>query len=86
MTTVDLDEAIVRKLRQLPILEPDTARMERVRTRCHAAMLGRQKRAKRPGSRGRVKTLLLEAALFAVFSLIYLCAVIYDLLRFSVVR
>ena len=83
--TIEHDDALMRKLRHLALVEPEAARMDRIRVRCHDVASKREQRAKRVKAGGRVKGFLLELALVGAFSLVYLCAIMYHLLRLSAV-
>jgi hypothetical protein len=72
-------DPILRNLHRLPQLEPDRARAERVRMRCRAAV-ARRDVANAP-RRGTFTSRVIEPALVGGLCLIYLTAVILDVLR-----
>ena len=53
MTTVERDNPLLRNLRRVPIINPNEARVERVRARCHAAIARRRQQLDRSARRGR---------------------------------
>jgi type VI protein secretion system component VasF len=75
------DEALLRSLGGLRVMEPDAARIERVRARCHAALLQRRRRAERQKNRGRVALRILEPVFVGTLSASYLLAILFVLLR-----
>jgi hypothetical protein len=89
MTPDNAEDWLDRALRRLPASEPDAKRSDRVRARCHTAIARRQRpklddvadRSRRSrGRRGFVRRVL-EPAAVAGFSLVYLSAIILDVLR-----
>ena len=74
------DDLLLRDLPHLPVLTPDVARADRVRARCHDALAARQSEAAR-SPRPRFTAVALEPALMGAFSLLYLAAVVLDVLR-----
>jgi hypothetical protein len=77
MNPFDLNDAIQRQLGRLVRPEADAAHAARIRQRCHAVLQRRHAIARRPGLAKRV----LEPALVGGFSVIYLLAILFDLLR-----
>jgi hypothetical protein len=76
-----VDDLTPRNLLHLPVLAPDRVRTERVRARCHAALAARRSEAARPLGRARFTAAVLEPALMGVLGLMYLAAVVHDVLR-----
>ena len=77
MNSKAMDDATLRALRRLPVIEPDRARAERVRHRCHALIAegaASEEASARFGG-------LMEPVLAAVLCISYLFAVFQDLLR-----
>jgi hypothetical protein len=89
MTNLHRDEGLDVALRRLPTAGPDPARSERVRARCHAAIARRYQpgldeaadRSRRSRDRRGFGRRVLEPAAVAGFSLVYLSAIILDVLR-----
>jgi hypothetical protein len=81
MTTVDPDDPLLRNLRRVPMLSPDEARVERIRARCHAAIARQRVQLDRSARRAKFIARVLEPALVGGLGLIYLSAVIRDVLR-----
>ena len=75
------DEANISMLRNVPMLEPDAARADRVRARCRAAMAQRQQQAARSIRRAELTARVLEQVLVGGLCLIYLSAIVGDVLR-----
>ena len=75
------DDLIRRNLLHVGVVAPDRARSERVRARCHAALAARQSESARSLRRTRFTAAALEPVLMGAFCLLYLAAVIYDVLR-----
>lgn len=70
--TIDHDtDPILRSVRQLPMLAPDRGRADRLRARCRARL----------EHRGAVKDRRLGPALIAGLCLLYLSAIVHDVLR-----
>lgn len=67
----DAPDPILRTVSQLPVLIPDQRRAERLRERCRAKLARRA-----PENEGR-----LSQALIAALCLVYLSAVVHDVLR-----
>jgi hypothetical protein len=80
MTDEDGDP-MLRTLRRLPVLEPDTSRAERVRTRCRSTIARRHEQAESPGRPRAFTAYALVPALVGGLCLMYLSAVVHDLLR-----
>ena len=78
--TSEANDSTLRTLQRLTVLEPETARSERVRQRCRAALAERQLPAARSSSR-RSAAVVLESGLTYGLSVGYLFAMIGDLLR-----
>ena len=77
------DEArdpILIGLGQLGPLTPDPTRSERARTRCHSLLTRRQRRAARTARGLNVARRAIEPVLVGAFGLIYLSAMVYDVL------
>jgi hypothetical protein len=85
MTWEDNDVALQR-LGRLTVLEPNPARGERVRSRCHAALARRQRQRERAISSRRLTARLLESGLMCALSVGYLFAMIHDVLRVYIRR
>lgn len=75
------DDEILRELRRLRVAAPDVARIERVRARCHAAMLVRRERTERRRRHRRMALCVLEPALVGGLSAGYLLAILFVLLE-----
>jgi hypothetical protein len=75
------DEGNISMLRNLPVLEPDAARAERVRARYRAAMAQHQLQAARSARRAEFTARVLEHVLVGGLCLIYLSAIVGDVLR-----
>lgn len=78
--TMHEDEELLRRLACLRLLEPEAARVERVRARCHAALLQRRQQAERPKWRDGFAARVLEPALVGGISASYLLAILFVLL------
>ena len=76
----DVDDATWRRLRGLPVLEPEHGRSENVRVRCRAMLAERQRTN---GASPRVQRLTsgLEAAVAGGVSVGYLVAIVDEMLR-----
>jgi hypothetical protein len=81
MTTDQLDDHLLRTLQRLPTLSPQQTRVDQLRTRCHAAFTRRHAQMERSNRRARFGRRVLEPALVGALSLIYLWAVVLDVLR-----
>ena len=79
MTTADRDDPLLRRLRHLPIDEPDQARLEGTRARCRVTLARQQKRRQRL-HHARITPFIVEAAILGGFSVAYLLAIV-DLLQ-----
>ena len=77
----DADDATLRRLRRLRVLEPDRARAERVRARCHDMIARRQKRAEPTTGSDGFTAVVLQPALVGGLCISYLLAVVYDVIR-----
>lgn len=75
------DDEILRELRRLPVAAPDGARLERVRARCHAAMLERRERTARRRRRQHMAVRVLELGFVGGLSAAYLLAVLFVVLQ-----
>jgi hypothetical protein len=85
--TAKCDDATLRTLRHVPVLQPDAARTERLRTRCHGVLARRHQQAERSKQRGTsYRTLTLDAALLGALSVVYLLGLVYDVLRLHALR
>jgi hypothetical protein len=80
MNLQQTDDDILRALRRLPVVAPDVARIERVRLRCHAAMLERRERTERRRRRQHMAVHVVEVALVGGLSAGYLAAILFVLL------
>ena len=80
MTPDDAHDPILIGLGQLGPLTPDQTRSERARARCHSTLTRRHQRAARAVRGLNVVRRALEPALVGAFGLIYLSAMIYDVL------
>ena len=67
-------------LAQLGPLTPDPMRSERARARCHSMLTRRRQRAARTARGLNVARRAIEPALVGAFGLIYLSAMVYDVL------
>lgn len=76
----ETDDLMLRHLRRLPSLEPDAARAEAIRARSRAIIARRRRRPAHSGW-GGLTAPVLERALVGGLSLIYLSAVVQDVLR-----
>jgi len=74
------DEDVLRELRRLPALQPDEVWADRVRARCRAAIARRHLQFER-SKRAPFSVRALESALVGGLGLIYLSAIINDVLR-----
>jgi type VI protein secretion system component VasF len=81
MNMPDVDEALLRRLSGLRVMEPDAARIERVRERCSAALLQRRQQAERQTKRDRFTARVLEPLFVGTLSASYLLAILFVLLR-----
>ena len=81
MTMHEADEELLRRLGCLRVLEPDAARLERLRARCHATLLQRRHRAERRRTRAGFAARVLEPALVGGLSASYLLAILVVLLK-----
>ena len=77
----DVDEDLLRRLSALPVAQPDAARRERVRARCHVTLQQRRERVDRARTRVSFSARALEPALVAGLSASYLLAILFVLLR-----
>jgi hypothetical protein len=77
----EADDRLMRHLRRLPVLEPAPARIAHVRASCHVALTRPQQAAAHSNGFARVTAFALESALVGGLCLIYLTAVIQDVLR-----
>lgn len=78
MSTND-DDLMLRRMRGLAVLQPDEARTERARRRCHAALAAQQPRGRRPRATGRVRAAGLGVLVTLVAGLV--AGMIHDVLR-----
>jgi hypothetical protein len=74
------DDELLRELRRLSVATPDAARAERVRARCHAAMLERREQTERRRRGQRMAVRALEPAVVGSLSAGYLLAILFVLL------
>jgi hypothetical protein len=77
----DGDEELLHRLSGLRVVEADAARLERVRARCHAALVARQHQADRRRSRRAFAARVLEPVFVGTLSASYLLAMVFVLLR-----
>jgi hypothetical protein len=76
----EANDPLLRSLRALPVLEPDPARAARVRARGRDIFARRRRQATQPAGSSSI-VVLLERALVGGLCLIYLSAVLHDVLR-----
>jgi len=74
-----LDDLLLRAVSQLPRIQQDDARAERTRARCHRKLQLRLQAARRRESTRR----RLELVLIAGFSLVYLTALLENVLHWN---
>ncbi len=79
--TSDVNDPTLRNLRRLTVLEPERARSERVRMRCHAAISERRRQGERQPPPKRFRAVALETGLTYGLSVGYFFAMIDDVLR-----
>jgi hypothetical protein len=77
----ELDDQLLCDLRRVPVHFQHEERAERVRRRCRAALGRRQLHLERSTRRARLIQCALERTLVGGLSLIYLLAVVLDVLR-----
>jgi hypothetical protein len=77
----EADDRLMRHLRRLPVLEPAPERSARVRTYYHVALTRRQQAAAHSNRFARVTAFALESVLVGGLCLMYLTAVIQNVLR-----
>jgi type VI protein secretion system component VasF len=75
------DDAQLRTLGYLRVMEPDAARFDRVRARCHATLVRRRQQAERRRRRDEFRSRVLEPALVGGLSATYLLMMVFVLLR-----
>jgi hypothetical protein len=75
------DDENLRELRRLPMAAPNVARIERVRARCHAALLERRERTERRRRRQHMAVRVVELTLVGGLSAGYLVAVLFVVLQ-----
>lgn len=81
MMADDADDVTARLLSRLRVLEPDSARAERVRARCRDIIAKRQQRAASPVRSDSLTAVVLQPALIGGLCLSYLLGVAYDVIR-----
>ena len=69
------------RLQRLTVIEPDPARSDRVRRRCRVAMAERPPHERHAIARPRYIGRILEPGLTYGLSVVYLSAIIYDVMR-----
>lgn len=79
--TGDRNDPILDRLRALAVLEPDPSKREHVRMRCRAALTNRTRAASSAPPSGRSSAGLVESRLIYALSVVYLLAMILDLIR-----
>ena len=77
----EVDEGGLHQLGGLRVIEPDAARLERVRARCHAALLQCRHQAERRSRREDFRSRVLEPTLVGGLSATYLLMMVFVLLR-----
>jgi hypothetical protein len=77
MTPEDSDLTL-RPLGRLAVVEPDRTRSERVRLRCRAAIAAQPRR---DAAAPRFTAIVLESGLMLGLSVVYLSAMIYDVVQ-----
>jgi hypothetical protein len=86
MTPDELRDPILMKLACSSTVSPDPARAERVRSRCQAELTRRRHRAERTARRRILTRRVLAPAFVGGFCLLYLSAVVYDVVQLYVIR
>lgn len=86
MTPDKLRDPILMTLGRLSAISPDPARAERVRWRCQAELTRRRHRSERTARRRILTRRVLAPAFVGGFCLLYLSAVVYDVMQLYVVR
>jgi hypothetical protein len=81
MTLHEAGDELLSRLGSLRVVEPDAARMERVRARGHATFVQRRQRAERPKRCEGFSARVLEPAFVGGLSASYLLAILFVLLR-----
>ena len=80
MTPDESRDPVLIGLGRFGTLTPDPRRSERVRARCHSMLTRRHQRAARAARGVNVARRVIEPALVGGFGLIYLSAMIFDVL------
>jgi type VI protein secretion system component VasF len=80
------DDELLRRLRSLGVAEPDAARLERVRARCHTTLAQRRQHVERQSRRAGFARRVLEPALVGTLSAGYLLAMLLILLSLHGMR
>lgn len=86
MTPDEARDPILMNLGRLSAISPDPARAERVRSRCRAELTRRRHRAERTARRRSLTRRVLTPVFVGGFCLLYLSAVVYDVMQLYVVR
>ena len=86
MTRDELRDPMLLNLGRLSAISPDPAGAERVRSRCRAELTRRRYRAERTARRRILSRRVLAPAFVGGFCLLYLSAVVYDVMQLYVVR
>ncbi|MGE5833622.1 MAG: hypothetical protein ACM4AI_04015 [Acidobacteriota bacterium] len=86
MTPDELRDPILMNLARLSVVSPDPARSERVRSRGRAELTRRRHQAERMARRRILTRRFLAPAFVGGFCLLYLSAVVYDVMQLYVVR
>jgi type VI protein secretion system component VasF len=81
MRMQEADDELMRRLGRLGVAEPDAVRLERVRSRCHAALLRRKQQAQRRRRRAQYAAQVLEPILVGGLSAGYLLMIVLVLLN-----
>jgi hypothetical protein len=81
MTTDEIDDPILRRVSQLPLLTPDPLRSERLRGRCRAKVARRRKPVRRAPAFVESCDRILAPAFVGALSVLYLSAIVYNALR-----
>jgi len=82
----DADDVLMRRLRTLRVQDPDAARRDRVRARCHAALTARHAQMERRRHQRQFVARVVEPVLVGGLSASYLLAMVFVLLRVYATR
>jgi len=86
MTQDEARDPILMNLGRLSAISPDPAHAQHVRSRCRAELTRRRHRAERTARRRILTRRVLAPAFVGGFCLLYLSAVVYDVMQLYVVR